>query len=54
MTDLLEEKNGKMFDERCIWIVIGPKPDKLVEMMSTKNWPITSKVIEIIHDDSDE
>ena len=37
-----------------IRIVLGPYPDKLVEMMSSQDRGIPSEVVEVIHNDGDE
>ena len=35
-------------------IILGPDPHVLVQMMWAENWPITSQIVKVVHDDSDE
>ena len=42
-----------MFDSSLgIRIILRPKPDELVKVVGTKDWPISSEIVKVIHDDS--
>ena len=41
-------------DIRGVRIVFGPLSNELIEMMRTKYWPVTSQVVEIVHNDSEK
>ena len=36
------------------WIVFGPDPDELVEMMSAEDGRVSGQVVKVVHDDGDE
>ena len=43
----------QMFDSASgIGIVLTPQPHKLIQMVRTKNGPISRQIIKVIHDDS--
>lgn len=37
-----------------VWIVFGPDPDELVEMVSAQDRRVAGEVVEVVHDDGDE
>ena len=39
---------------RRAWVVFGPDPDELVQVMGSENGRVPSEVIEVVHDDSNE
>lgn len=36
------------------WIVFGPYPLKLVEVMRSQDGPITRQIVKVVHDDGHE
>lgn len=37
-----------------VWVVLAPQTNELVQMMRPENRPITSQVVEVVHDDSNK
>jgi len=44
----------KKIDKLGFWVVLGPLSDELVEMMWSKNWPVSREVVKVVHDDRHE
>lgn len=36
----------------CLWIIFWPQPHKLIQMVWTQNWPVSSQIVKIVHDNS--
>lgn len=34
------------------WVVLGPDPLELIQMMRSQDRPVTRQVIKVVHDDS--
>lgn len=44
-----------MFDATArLWVILGPDSHVLIQMMRAKDWPITSQIVEIVHDHSNK
>ncbi len=41
-------------DLRCTWVILGPDPEELVQVMGSQDGRVSGEIVEVVHDDSDE
>ena len=37
-----------------VWVVLGPQPHELVEVVGAEDGPVAGEVVEVVHDDGHE